>query len=316
MNKKPQISYLAQLGILLGLFGLCAIVGSFLMGIFWMIFSGKGILTLEKEILNPAYTNLLRNLQLMASVIMFIVPSFIYARIINKQPFQQLGFNSLITGKQFFIVVCIAVAGISLSGALGSLNEMIPVSAKWKETFKKMEDAYNNQVMAMAKMNSMAEYLYVLLVIAIAPAILEEMFFRGALQRLFTNWFKNHWAAIMVTAILFSAIHFSFFGFLPRMVLGVILGLIFYYSRNIWLSIIVHLINNGIAVTALYAMQKRGGNAEEVLKENLPVWYGLIAVVIIILLLKAFYEESIKAGALTLTDGSATQQDNDNPFNT
>ncbi len=98
----------------------------------------------------------------------------------------------------------------------------------------------------------MPGFLVNLLMIAILPAIGEEFFFRGILQRLFSEWFKNIHVAIFITAFIFSAIHFQFFGFFPRFLLGLYLGYLFYWSGNLWIPIVVHFINNALVVILAY----------------------------------------------------------------
>ena len=92
--------------------------------------------------------------------------------------------------------------------------------------------------------------------IAIIPAIGEELLFRGVIQRLFINWTKNaHWG-ILITSILFSALHMQFFGFFPRMMLGILFGYLFLWSGSLWLPILCHFINNGSAVVYVYLEQR------------------------------------------------------------
>ena len=314
MQLQPKISYSSQVAILAGLIGVSFIIASFAAAGFWRVFTGKSIFTMQEDMANPAFANAARWTQLIAAAIMFFIPAIIYARIVNPNPFQQLGFNSVISGKQFFLVLLIALCGMALSGSLGTLNEMIPISKEWAAKFKNAEDAYNKQVLIIAKMNSFKEYLFAMVVIALAPAIFEEVLFRGALQRLFQHWFKNISVAIVVTSIIFSIVHFSYYGFLARAGLGIILGLIFYYSRNIWLCIWAHFINNGLAVTALYVLGLQGKNPETALKDNFPIIYGAAALIIIIFLLLTFKKESNSIGANEIYDGSLEKLKSNNPF--
>lgn len=314
MQLQPKIRYSSQVAILAGLIGVSFIIASFAAVGFWSVFTGKSIFTMQEDMANPAFANAARWTQLIAAAIMFFIPAIIYARIVNPNPFQQLGFNSVISGKQFFLVLLIALCGMALSGSLGTLNEMIPISKEWAAKFKNAEDAYNKQVLIIAKMNSFKEYLFAMVVIALAPAIFEEVLFRGALQRLFQHWFKNISVAIVVTSIIFSIVHFSYYGFLARAGLGIILGLIFYYSRNIWLCIWAHFINNGLAVTALYVLGLQGKNPETALKDNFPIIYGAAALIIIIFLLLTFKKESNSIGANEIYDGSLEKLKSNNPF--
>jgi len=89
-----------------------------------------------------------------------------------------------------------------------------------------------------------------LLVIAAIPAVSEELFFRGIVQTKLVAYFKNpHWA-IWLGAVFFSAFHFQFEGFFPRIVLGAVLGYLYYWSINLWIPIILHFFNNAMLVSA------------------------------------------------------------------
>jgi membrane protease YdiL (CAAX protease family) len=84
-------------------------------------------------------------------------------------------------------------------------------------------------------------------VIALIPAIGEELLFRGVIQgSIFKN--TNIHVAVLLTSIIFSAFHLQFYGFLPRMVLGILLGYSLAWSGSLWLPVLIHFINNGAAV--------------------------------------------------------------------
>ena len=78
------------------------------------------------------------------------------------------------------------------------------------------------------------------------------MFFRGIIQTKLKNIFKSPHIAILIASFIFSAVHMQFFGFLARFILGVILGYLFYYSGSLWMPIIAHFINNGLAILLMY----------------------------------------------------------------
>jgi uncharacterized protein len=88
-----------------------------------------------------------------------------------------------------------------------------------------------------------------LFIIAVIPSIGEELVFRGLLQKIFTQWTKNAHVGIWISAFLFSFIHFQFFGFLPRMLLGAFFGYLFLWSGNLMIPIFAHFVNNAIGVT-------------------------------------------------------------------
>jgi membrane protease YdiL (CAAX protease family) len=95
-----------------------------------------------------------------------------------------------------------------------------------------------------------------LFVVAILPAIGEELIFRGAFQKLFSQLFKNKHIGIWLAAALFSAIHLQFYGFIPRMLLGAIFGYLLYWSGSLWVPIWAHFVNNAMGVTLSYLSQK------------------------------------------------------------
>ena len=123
------------------------------------------------------------------------------------------------------------------------------------EWMTQMEDSTNGLIRAFLVMDSPVEFLFSLLVMGILPAVGEELVFRGFLQRELGRTRLGEHAAVWVAALIFSAIHFQFEGFLPRVLLGALLGYLFYWSRNLWVPILAHFANNAIQVTAAYVAQ-------------------------------------------------------------
>jgi uncharacterized protein len=235
---------------------------------------------LLKAMTLPENINKVRWMQMLGTFAIMFLPALLFAMIVSKKPLDYFGLNKPTNTQLVLLVIGIAVTALFLSGGLGELNKLIPISKKWELKFKAMEDNYSDQVMMLANMKSFADYFISLVMIAILPAIFEELLFRGALQQLFIDWFKKPHIAIFVTSILFSVIHFSYFGFLPRLALGMMLGYIFYFSKNIWLSMLMHFINNGVAITALYFATSNGEDAKKVMDESYPIWVAGIALII------------------------------------
>jgi hypothetical protein len=117
--------------------------------------------------------------------------------------------------------------------------------------------------------------------IGILAAVGEELIFRGLLQRLLNGMVKNVHLAVIITAILFSAFHFQFFSFLPRLLLGLILGYLMYYGRSIWYPILAHFANNIMGVIYYYFYAK--GGADDMLEEIGTSSYIPVAAVISLL---------------------------------
>jgi membrane protease YdiL (CAAX protease family) len=91
-----------------------------------------------------------------------------------------------------------------------------------------------------------------IMIIAVLPAISEELIFRGVFQKIFQNIFRSGHLAVWFTSFLFSAIHLQFYGFLPRFILGLIFGYLFLWSRNLWFPVIAHFINNAVPAAGTY----------------------------------------------------------------
>jgi membrane protease YdiL (CAAX protease family) len=305
MNKQPQISYPQQFAILLALIGGFMLIGAI---VILMLAGHKVMLSLDR----PEEVNLARWLNTVAAFLMFFMPAVVFARIVNRKPLDYLGFNRRINRKQIGIVIVLTLAAMITSGALGELNQHIPLPTTWMIKAKAMEDAYKNSMLSMIMMKNVKEYLLVLLVIATAPAIFEEVLFRGAFQPIFIGWTKRAWIGIVITSIIFSAIHISYFGFLPRFALGMVLGYIFYYGKNIWLNILLHFLNNALVVTNIYKDIKHGQPIEKAMDESMPMWWiGLFGMVGLLLLFRLFKKETRKVLAtqpvITMDENPITQ---------
>jgi uncharacterized protein len=101
---------------------------------------------------------------------------------------------------------------------------------------------------------------------------------------------KNIHVSIWFAAILFSAIHFQFFGFVPRMLLGALFGYIYYWSGNLTLAILAHFVNNGVSVLALYLHQQGAFDFDMESPEAAPVQVVMFAAVVTAGLLYYFYK--------------------------
>lgn len=165
-----------------------------------------------------------------------------------------------------------------------------------------MEDARAAQEAALININSFPKYVISLIVIGLLPGLFEEVCFRAGLQNILTRWFKIPWLAIILTAILFSVIHISYYGFLVRFALGIILGLIFYYSGSIWLSVLFHFLYNGLQVTVMYMFNLSGTKNPKDIEESFPIWAGIVALLVLIYLFARFRQISLAQKAKLAED--------------
>ena len=133
------------------------------------------------------------------------------------------------------------------------LPEVLSGLEKWAtDTEQRMEQLTHY----LTAFDSIWQYLIALIVIAVIPAIGEELLFRGLIQNLFHSAFKNAHLAIWLSAFLFSVFHMQFYGVLPRMMLGVLFGYLYYWSGSLSLAMIGHFINNAFSLTMFYMSQQ------------------------------------------------------------
>lgn len=292
-RNSKNFSYLSQLGILIGLIGAGMVIGSIVSVIIWIMMTGRPILAMADDMLKPQYYNAVMAIQVVSTFFLFFLPVYFLALICYRKPAKFIGFNTNINYKQVFIMLGILILTFPLSGALAELNKVIPIPTAWATKFKVMENSRAAQEAALININSFPRYIISLIVIGLLPGLFEEICFRAGIQNIFTRWFKGPWIAIIITSIVFSLVHISYYGFLVRFALGVILGLVFYYSDNLWLSALFHFLYNGLQVTALYAFTISGAKDQKDIEENFPLWAGVAALVLIIYLFIQFKKTSL-----------------------
>ena len=143
----------------------------------------------------------------------------------------------------------------------------------------------------LTEFNSFGQFIIVFIIVAVIPGIGEELIFRGILQNKFHLFFKNIHVAIIITAILFSGFHMQFFGFVPRLFLGILFGYIYYWSGNIWYPILGHFINNGFTLILIYLYQTGYIGIDIEVQEAYPLNIILIFSVITIYMLFSFRKQ-------------------------
>lgn len=297
MESRPGMSYSAAFFILFGMLGAGLIVGGLASIGVWTAMTGKGIFEMEKEMLNPANVQAVRVVQLVSTFFIFFLPAYFTALIMNKKPLNFLGFNVHFSWRQLLLAIGIMLVSLPLVGSLSEINKLIPLPAAYEKFFKELEETYEKQVVVLSRITGFRDYLISLLIMALGPAIFEETFFRGGMQNLLQQWTRKPWLAIAITSIVFSAIHFSYYGFMPRVALGFVLGLLYYYSGSLWLSIAGHFFNNALVVTQIYYYVKQGKPIEDAMNETYPIWIGAIALVVLaglIYIYKKFSEQDKK----------------------
>jgi membrane protease YdiL (CAAX protease family) len=251
----------------------------------------------------------LRIVQLFSSVGSFALPAWWFAKIegyqaptffkLNTQTFIPLFLLTAIVlycSADFFRWTIDINNGMHLPSFLAGVE-------KW---MRQQEDQMATITQKFLAMPSWVDLCINLLMIALIPAIGEELLFRGALQPIFGRMFKNAHVGIWLAAILFSAIHLQFYGFIPRMLLGALFGYLYYYGNSLWYPILGHFLNNGSAVVTVFIYQQKGLSVAEAMKQDSAGRFHLISVLLSVattlFLLYKFYQIARKKAEYLLTD--------------
>ncbi|MBC7614850.1 MAG: CPBP family intramembrane metalloprotease [Pedobacter sp.] len=245
---------------------------------------------------NPQLVGALKILLIAQQVGLFLVPAILLGITEGKKPQNFYGLKR----PNLQILVLVLLLMLSSMPLMSWVNEtnqkmVLPDVLKGIEQWmRKMEDEGAKTTAAILKMKSIGDFLITLFIIAIVPAICEEFLFRGALQRTFLRWIKNPHVAIWISAIIFSTIHFQFYGFFPRLFLGAAFGYIYFWTGSLWYTIFAHFLNNGFAVGMAWYFQRNNlplNNDEEI-----PIqWYGyIISAILTLALFKLLKDRTAK----------------------
>lgn len=202
---------------------------------------------------NPDADNLavVKYFQIIQSIFLFLVPALIAAWLFSQNMPQYLQADRRPEGLTLLLVVLTVIVAIPFLNALAIFNsEMVlpPWMHSLEVKIKSMEESAGKLTGLFLTGGDAFTLALNLFMIAVLPALGEEFLFRGLIQRLLTELSKNKHAGIWLAAFLFSFIHFQFYGFLPRFLLGLYFGYLLAWSSSIWVPVTGHFVNNGVAV--------------------------------------------------------------------
>lgn len=189
---------------------------------------------------------------------LFIFPAILFLKLSTNKPMELIYWRKNISLILSLAVIVLLISFMPVINLFISLNEALvfpEFMAGIEASFRSMEDSALALTEALIKMDNVSDFLYLTLLVAILPAIGEELMFRGVIQRLLTVQFKNYHWGIWGSAFLFSAMHFQFYGFLPRMLLGALFGYMLVYTGNIVYPMIAHFFNNFASLIIAYLIQ-------------------------------------------------------------
>ncbi|TCC95084.1 CPBP family intramembrane glutamic endopeptidase [Pedobacter hiemivivus] len=241
---------------------------------------------------NPYYLPAQRMLLTAQQIGLFVVPALLLAKTEGKKLDVFYGFKRP-KGELLFIVLLIMICAMPVLEWVTQINQkmVLPEAFKGIEKWmKEAEDQGMETTKALLKMDNIGVFFLNIGMIALLPAIAEELLFRGGLQRSLSRLYNNPHVAIWFAAFIFSAIHMQFYGFLPRLLLGAAFGYLYFWSGSLWYAIIGHFINNAYAVCAAWYMQKNNIPLSEADKTMDIAWYGYVISAILTFLLFRYFK--------------------------
>ena len=257
----------------------------------------------------PVTTEALKWVQLIQTAALFLLPPFLMAFLWTKQPLEWLKLKSETRGYGLWAIflMLIALPAINLVGYFNqqmSLPAFLEPLEQWMKTAEENAAHLTEQFLSVTTFDGL---IINILLMALLPAVAEELTFRGVLQRLIqtqTNESINREGnrvhiAIWCTAILFSAIHMQFYGFLPRMLMGALFGYALVWTGSLWIPILMHFTNNAMAVILYFLAIRSGWDMDKVdtIGTNDTLWLGVVSLVLTIIGIYAFRRSTTMSNA-------------------
>jgi membrane protease YdiL (CAAX protease family) len=254
----PTLQFLILAGITLGLMLVGLAIGAVIVLPIYGLQTISHIATFDTTY--PGVINAIWIFQVTSTTIPLFVGPLIFARFIVHEPQDYLKASTKVSPLLFLLVLAIMFFSAPIMEWLVNINQKMVLPHFLQGLYdwmRRSEDEAAKETQLLLQMKSVGSMLFDLTVIGLLTAIAEEILFRGCVQTIFTRWTKNkHWG-IWIAAIMFSAFHLQFFGFLPRLLLGVLFGYFVAWSGSIWTSVWAHFINNGTAVVFTYLFQQK-----------------------------------------------------------
>ncbi len=266
-------------------------------------FDLEAIAQLVSDPLNfPETRIVLMILQGVTALGIFVITPLIYIYWIDKTLsvkglFQKNG-NYLIP----LLLASVAIAIVEMPAItwIGKWNMEIDFPEfmdSFEQWAKLQEDKLKELTLFLTEFRSFEQFLLGFVVIGILPGIGEELLFRGVLQNKLKQLLGNVHIAIWLAAMIFSAFHLQFYGFVPRMFLGALFGYLYQWSGNLLYAMIAHFVNNGFTVIMMYLYQQNHIELD-IDKQEVPSDAAILSLILTALLILVFYSIASKANPL------------------
>jgi len=248
---------------------------------------GSGVINMLSipDLSNPGVIAAFKVLQIINMAGGLLLPALVYLWLCDPGSGKFAGLTQpapLIAVGLSIAVILIAQPVIGWTSEINS-HLSLPEWLSFLETRMKSAEIQNAKITEAFLSTTSAKGLIVnIFMIAILPAFSEEILFRGVLAELFRKWTKSIHLAVFISSFIFAAIHMQFYGFLPRFLLGMALGYLFFWSGSLWLPIAAHFANNFLSVIVEFLFRKGiiQTNAENLGLSSTPLVIALSIVMI------------------------------------
>jgi membrane protease YdiL (CAAX protease family) len=201
---------------------------------------------------NPSIITFIRGMQVVQFISLFLVPSLLCARFFSTDSIKYLGLKKPSNSFYFLVAIAAMIVALPLVNWLGELNKNVQFPNGLEDWMKSSEEEAAKTVKALLSKQTIQDLVLNVICIAGLAAVGEELLFRGMVQRLLIKMFRTPWPGIIIAAFLFSAMHMQFYGFLPRFMLGILLGAIYWYSGSLWIAMLAHFVYDGVLIVLVY----------------------------------------------------------------
>ena len=223
------------------------------------------------------------------TVIIFGLPVFICKKFDSDISLQINSMPEIRNTMLFLLVFLTWILCIIPVNSIWQLNNSISFGenfASLEHVLRNIQTQNNEYIKYLINYGDTVNFTVLILVAGVLPSFFEELFFRGYLQQLCYRFTNKKWLSIIVTAVIFSFFHFEFYAFLPRVLLGVLLGVAFYAARSLWLPMAIHFVNNFATLIFNRLSANEGISEFEVFGTNGYEWIisGVLFVIVIYIL--------------------------------
>ena len=231
--------------------------GLFLLVCWWVLLTVAGSLIMG--FIGSESTASLRWMIVVQDLAVFILPVVLTVIIASTTPWRYICIDTTPSVKMTALTTVSAIVSIPAMNRLVAWNESIHLPASWsglESVLRDSENAAQAMVQQIMGGSTVWDLIAAILIVGVLTGIAEELFFRGALQRLLQSKFGNKHLAIWSAAFIFSAVHLQFFGFFPRLLMGAYFGYLVVWSGSLRLSMFAHALNNSLVVLNFWLLNR------------------------------------------------------------